>query len=257
MINAFLWNVASTLIKMHWSKNLEILFVFICADWPIDFFNKTDSFFEYLYRMKFHSTKIQNARVNSRSNMLQRRHVRTFEWLTIVYKLLPLEKKWEKHSNTIVSKLKTRDNFRLYCLSSNQQNFGTMENCIHRLLIQRCSDIQVRWMAAEWWRIFQPGFWSRSRGSSTRRHWPWMDIVRIPELSTGRMDPRVGSGRVGSGRVGSGHDFCRILAGRVGSGQHFGFLVFLSMISWYLNRYALSITTLGLIDFLRHLIYNN
>ena len=26
------------------------------------------------------------------------------------------------------------------------------------------------------------------------------------ELSTGRMDPRVGSGRVGSGRVGSGHD---------------------------------------------------
>ena len=34
------------------------------------------------------------------------------------------------------------------------------------------------------------------------------------ELSTGRMDPRVGSGRVGSGRVGSGragsgHDFAR------------------------------------------------
>ena len=30
------------------------------------------------------------------------------------------------------------------------------------------------------------------------------------ELSTGRMDPRVGSGRIGS-------RFCRILAGRVGS----------------------------------------
>ena len=29
-------------------------------------------------------------------------------------------------------------------------------------------------------------------------------IVWVSELSTGRMDPRVGSGRVGSGRVGSG-----------------------------------------------------
>ena len=42
------------------------------------------------------------------------------------------------------------------------------------------------------------------------------------ELSTGRMDPRVGSGRVGSGRVGSGRvmilpDFGR--SGRVGSGR--------------------------------------
>ena len=45
------------------------------------------------------------------------------------------------------------------------------------------------------------------------------------ELSTGRMDPRVGSGRVGSGRVGSGrvgsgHDFAgfwRVRSGRVGS----------------------------------------
>ena len=37
------------------------------------------------------------------------------------------------------------------------------------------------------------------------------------ELSTGRMDPRVGSGRVGSG-----HDFAGFW--RVGSGQHFGFL---------------------------------
>ena len=41
-----------------------------------------------------------------------------------------------------------------------------------------------------------------------------------PELSTGRMDPRVGSGRVGSGRVGSGRvtilpDFGG--SGRVGS----------------------------------------
>ena len=33
------------------------------------------------------------------------------------------------------------------------------------------------------------------------------------ELSTGRMDPRVGSGR------GFGSRFCRILAGRVGSGR--------------------------------------
>ena len=44
------------------------------------------------------------------------------------------------------------------------------------------------------------------------------------ELSTGRMNPRVGSGRVGS-------RFCRILAGRVGSGQHFGFFSFLLIIS--------------------------
>ena len=52
-------------------------------------------------------------------------------------------------------------------------------------------------------------------------------FVRNPtaELSTGRMDPRVGSGRVGSGWVGS--RFCRILAGRVGSGQHLGFFIFL------------------------------
>ena len=46
-------------------------------------------------------------------------------------------------------------------------------------------------------------------------------VQTCTELSTGRMDPRVGSGRVESGRVGS--RFCRILAGRVGSGQHFGF----------------------------------
>ena len=40
--------------------------------------------------------------------------------------------------------------------------------------------------------------------------------VCFPELSTGRMDPRVGSGRVGSGRV-------TILPDFGGSGQHFGF----------------------------------
>ena len=66
------------------------------------------------------------------------------------------------------------------------------------------------------------------------------------ELSTGRMDPRVGSGRVGSGRVGSGHDFAGFW--RVGSGQHFGFLSFLLIISRYLNRCESSNTTLGLID---------
>ena len=63
------------------------------------------------------------------------------------------------------------------------------------------------------------------------------------------------AGRVGSGRVGS--RFCRILAGRVGSGQHFGFISFLLIISWYLKRYESSNTTLGLIYFHRHLIYNN
>ena len=39
----------------------------------------------------------------------------------------------------------------------------------------------------------------------------------LTELSTGGMDPRVGSGRVGSGRVGSG----RVGSGRVGSGHDF------------------------------------
>ena len=68
------------------------------------------------------------------------------------------------------------------------------------------------------------------------------------------------AGRVGSGRVGSGHDFAgfwRVGSGRVGSGQHFGFISFLLIISWYLNRYDSSNTTLGLIDFHRYLIYNN
>ena len=74
------------------------------------------------------------------------------------------------------------------------------------------------------------------------------------ELSTGRMDRRVGSGRVGSGRI-----LSRILAdsGRVGSGQHFGFISFLLIISWYLNRHESSNSTLALIDFHRYLIYNN
>ena len=51
-------------------------------------------------------------------------------------------------------------------------------------------------------------------------------IGDIAELSTGRMDPRVGSGRVGSGRVGSGHDFAgfwRVGSGRVSTSD---FLVF-------------------------------
>ena len=51
--------------------------------------------------------------------------------------------------------------------------------------------------------------------------------VSKPELSTGRMDPRVGSGQVGS-------RFCRILAGRVWSALRI--FKFLLIISWYLNR---------------------
>ena len=64
------------------------------------------------------------------------------------------------------------------------------------------------------------------------------------ELSTGRMDPRVGSGRVGS-------RFCRILAGWVESGQHW---IFQCVTDYFLVP---SNTTFGLIDFLRYLIYNN
>ena len=70
-------------------------------------------------------------------------------------------------------------------------------------------------------------------------------IVVDSELSTGRMDPRVGSGRV------------TILPDFGGSGrvvQHFGFFSFLLIISWYLNRCESSNTTFGLIDFLRYLI---
>ena len=47
----------------------------------------------------------------------------------------------------------------------------------------------------------------------------------MSELSTGRMDPRVGSGRVGSGRVTILPDFGG--SGRVGLGQHFRFFSFL------------------------------
>ena len=53
-----------------------------------------------------------------------------------------------------------------------------------------------------------------------------MYTVAQSELSTGRMDPRVGSGRVGSGRVGSGYDFAgfwRFGSGRVNTSD---FLVF-------------------------------
>ena len=71
--------------------------------------------------------------------------------------------------------------------------------------------------------------------------------ISVTELSTGRMDPRVG--------VGSGHDFAGFW--RVGSGQHFGFISILLIISWYLNRYESSNITFGLIDFHRYLIYNN
>ena len=65
------------------------------------------------------------------------------------------------------------------------------------------------------------------------------------ELSTGRMDPRVGSGRV------------TILPDFGGSGQPSGIFSFLLIISWYLNRYESSKTTFGFIDFIRYLIYNN
>ena len=42
-------------------------------------------------------------------------------------------------------------------------------------------------------------------------------------------------------------------SGRVSTSD---FLVFLLIISWYLNRYESSNTAFGLIDFLRYLIYN-
>ena len=49
----------------------------------------------------------------------------------------------------------------------------------------------------------------------------------------------------------------RILLDFDGSGQHFGFLGFSLIISWYINRYESSNTAFCLIDFLRYLIYNN
>ena len=60
--------------------------------------------------------------------------------------------------------------------------------------------------------------------------------------------PQVGWTR-GSGRV-------TILPDFVGSGQHFGFISFLLIISWYMNRYESSNTKFELIDFHRYLIYN-
>ena len=60
------------------------------------------------------------------------------------------------------------------------------------------------------------------------------------------------AGRVGSGRIGSGHDFAGFW--QVGSGQHFGFLSFFTIISWFLNRYESSNTTFGFIVFLRYLM---
>ena len=59
------------------------------------------------------------------------------------------------------------------------------------------------------------------------------------ELSTGRKDPRVGSGLVGSG-----HDFAEFL--RVGSGQPLGFFNFSLIIAFFLNRYESANTTFGL-----------
>ena len=65
------------------------------------------------------------------------------------------------------------------------------------------------------------------------------------------IEPRVVHGSDGpAGRVGSGHDFAGFW--RIGSGQHFGFLSFSLIISWYLNRYESSNTAFGLIDFLRY-----
>ena len=65
----------------------------------------------------------------------------------------------------------------------------------------------------------------------------------VPELSTGRMEPRVGSG----------HDFPGFW--RVGSGQNFGLFSFSLIISWFLNQYESSNNTFGLIVFLRYLFY--
>ena len=72
-------------------------------------------------------------------------------------------------------------------------------------------------------------------------------FVVISELSMGSDGP--------AGRVGSRSIFVGFW--RVGSGAHFGFLIFLLIISRYLNRYKSSNTAFGLIDFLRYLIYNN
>ena len=60
----------------------------------------------------------------------------------------------------------------------------------------------------------------------------------LPRVVHGSDGP---AGRVGSGRVTILPDFGG--SGRVGSGQHFGFISFLLIISWYLNRYESSYTT--------------
>ena len=77
-----------------------------------------------------------------------------------------------------------------------------------------------------------------------------------PELSTGRMDPRggSGSGRVGSVGVDDFAGFWRVGSGRVSTSD---FLNFLLIISQCLNRSESSNTTFGLIDFRRYSIYNN
>ena len=78
----------------------------------------------------------------------------------------------------------------------------------------------------------------------------WSGMYRMQHMrGLEQSCPRVGWTR-GSGRVGSGHDFAGFW--RVGSGQHFGFLGFLLISSWYES----SNTAFGLIDFLRYLIYN-
>ena len=79
-----------------------------------------------------------------------------------------------------------------------QRWFNVDSTLIQRCsLVQRCSTLIQRW----------------SNVDSTLLVALIMSLRRVfPELSTGRMDPRVGSGRVGS-------RFCRISAGRVGSGR--------------------------------------
>ena len=89
----------------------------------------------------------------------------------------------------------------------------------------------------------EPGPWEGAINSSSFQ-------ARVVHGSDGPAG-RVGSGRVGSDRVGS--RFCRILASRVGSALR-AFEFFLLIISWFLNRYESSNTTLRLIVFLRYLI---
>ena len=79
------------------------------------------------------------------------------------------------------------------------------------------------------------------------------EFISITELSTRRMNPRVGSR---SGWVGSGHDFAGFW--RVGSGQHFGIVSLLLIISGFLNQCESSNTAFGLIVFSTIFnVYNN